>query len=109
MRALVDVSADHDVGGFAGYLGSSARIATSWCSVGIESGGGWTGAFVGMNNGNSLVTSSYYDASRNDDYMKAQVDARQRGGVLYPVAVKRNCHVPHGCPHVGATGLYRLV
>jgi hypothetical protein len=65
--ALVDVSADHDAGGFAGYVATSARIATSWCSGQVKQDGSWIGAFVGHANGKGIVTNCYYDSSVNGD------------------------------------------
>ena len=63
------------VGGFAGYVGSEARIDNAWCSGKVQSNGAYLGAFVGQayNNGIvksydngiytdvNLITNSYYD------------------------------------------------
>ena len=65
--ALVDMSADHGAGGFAGYVAASARIAASWCSGQVKQDGSWIGAFVGHANGKDSVTNCYYDSSVNGD------------------------------------------
>ncbi len=51
-------------GGFAGYVSSSARIATSWCFGPVTGYGSYCGAFVGQAN-SGLVTGSYYDTGAN--------------------------------------------
>lgn len=59
-----------DVGGFAGRVAMSARIATSWCSVYVyvQTLTSWVGAFVG--NADGIVTNSYYDAFRTEQLAK---------------------------------------
>ena len=60
------------VGGFAGFVGPSARIATSWCNGLVSSSGQYVGAFVGDVNGGDLVTDSYYSTYPNGEDMKAK-------------------------------------
>ena len=57
------------VGGFAGYVASAAKIATSWCSGMVDSQENYIGAFVGQANGNGRITDSYYDTSANGQMM----------------------------------------
>ena len=67
------VSSDGNyVGGFAGFVGPSARIATSWCNGLVSSSGQYVGAFVGDVNGGDLVTDSYYSTYPNGEDMKAK-------------------------------------
>ena len=67
------VSSDGNyVGGFAGFVGPAARIATSWCNGLISSSGQYVGAFVGDVNGGDLVTDSYYSTYPNGEDMKAK-------------------------------------
>ena len=68
------------VGGFAGYVGSAARIATSWCSGQVESQGSYLGAFVGQLHVDGLVTNSCYDNNPNSG-MRAQGSASAGGSV----------------------------
>ena len=60
----VSAADNTDVGGFAGHVAASARIATSWCSVSVsdQTPTSWVGAFVG--NADGFVTDSYYDETR---------------------------------------------
>ena len=68
------------VGGFAGYVGAAARIATSWCSGQVESQGAYLGAFVGQLHVDGLVTNSCYDNNPNSG-MRAQGNASAGGSV----------------------------
>ena len=52
-------------GGFAGYVGSAARIANAWCSGQVSSLGSYLGAFVGQTHNDCIITNSYYDNTRN--------------------------------------------
>ena len=70
------------VGGFAGFVASSARIATSWCSGQVDATDTYRGAFVGQANGRGLVTNSYYDTSANGQ-MEASGTSSPRGSAAY--------------------------
>ena len=54
-----------NVGGFAGGVSKTARIATSWCYSHVSGSGSYHGAFVGQTS-SGLVTGSYYEDTEND-------------------------------------------
>ena len=70
------------VGGFAGFVASSARIAASWCSGQVDATDTYRGAFVGGANGKGLVSDSYYDTSANGQ-MEASGTSSPRGSAAY--------------------------
>ena len=70
------------VGGFAGFVASSARIANSWCSGQVDATDTYRGAFVGQANGRGLITESYYDTSANGQ-MEASGTSSPRGSAAY--------------------------
>ena len=72
----------NSVGGFAGYVGSYARIANAWCKGQVGSQGAYCGAFVGQAHANALITNSYYDDYPNFG-MLAQGTASAGGSILY--------------------------
>ena len=63
--ADVEAGARGYVGGFAGYMGSSATIATSWCAGRVETtGSNYKGAFAGSAASSGKITKSYYDSDK---------------------------------------------
>jgi hypothetical protein len=70
------------VGGFAGFVASSARIAASWCSGQVDATDTYRGAFVGQANGTGLISNSYYDTSANGQ-MEASGTSSPRGSAAY--------------------------
>ncbi len=70
------------VGGFAGFVASSARIAASWCSGQVDATDTYRGAFVGGANGKGLVSDSCYDTSANGQ-MEASGTSSPRGSAAY--------------------------
>ena len=73
---------DVGVGGFAGFVASSARIAASWCSGQVDATDTYRGAFVGQANGTGLISDSYYDTSANGQ-MEASGTSSPRGFAAY--------------------------
>ena len=70
--AYADVLGDGScVGGFAGYVASSARIATALCSGSVASEDSYVGAFVGQAGANGLVTNSYYNNFEDNGMLAA--------------------------------------
>ena len=55
----------NSVGGFAGYVGSAARIDNAWCSGQVNNQKAHLGAFVGQAHVDCLFTNSYYDNKPN--------------------------------------------
>ena len=81
--AAADVtSVGKQTGGFAGYISSSARIATSWCAGEVSSRSAYRGAFVGQPDGSGLVTNSYFNSDVNGD-LKASGNNITNGSVDY--------------------------
>jgi hypothetical protein len=85
----VDCSAEAEVeaggsyvGGFAGFVASSAKIATSWCAGQVDATDTYRGAFVGQANGTGLISNSYYDTSANGQ-MEASGTSSPRGSAAY--------------------------
>ena len=78
----------NSVGGFAGYVGSAARIDNAWCSGQVESQGAYLGTFVGQAHVDCIFTNSYYDNNPNSG-MRAAGSASAGGSI----------------PHTGITGL----
>ena len=70
------------VGGFAGFVASSARIATSWCSGQVDATDTYRGAFVGQANGTGIIINSCYDTSANGQ-MEASGTSSPRGSTAY--------------------------
>ena len=78
-------------GGFAGYVGSYARIANAWCSGEVSSQGAFRGGFVGQAHASALITNSYYDNRRS-------------GGIL----AQGTENATSSQPYTGITGLSKL-
>ena len=70
------------VGGFAGFVATAARIATSWCSGQVDATDTYRGAFVGQANGTGIIINSYYDTSANGQ-MEASGTSSPRGSAAY--------------------------